>query len=86
MLETASQMPSASAKLVRYFSNAGLGASFLLRLSHRGSAQADAANSFLADFDRNPAAERTQGENSKTEVCRPVTMNSPSIGCTLALR
>ena len=24
--------------------------------------------------------------NTKTEVCRPVTMNSPSIGCTLALR
>src|SRR5712691_11263065 len=50
--------PSASPKLIRYFVNAGLGAGFLLWLSHRGSAQADAANGFLADLDRNSAAER----------------------------
>src|SRR5690349_9887863 len=47
-----------SAKLIRYFGNAGLGTGLLLRLSHRSSAQADAADCLLAHVDRNSAAER----------------------------
>ena len=70
------QVDLPSAKLVRYFGNAGLGAGFLLCLSHGGSAQADAANGFLADFDRNPAAERNYiGKHAL-----------PSIGCFGELR
>jgi len=53
-----STLPPASPKLIRYFGNASLGTGLLLRPSHRGSAQADAADGFLADFDRNAAAER----------------------------
>ena len=51
-------LPPASPKLIRYFGDAGLGTGLLLRPSHRGSAQADAADGVLADFDRNAAGER----------------------------
>jgi hypothetical protein len=41
--------PHTSPKLIRYFGDAGPGTGLLLRPSHRGSAQADAADGVLAD-------------------------------------
>jgi hypothetical protein len=52
------RLPPASPKLIGYHRNAGLGTGLLLRPSHGGSAQADAANCFIADFDRSAAGER----------------------------
>ena len=48
-------LPSDSAKLIRHFSDAGLRTGLLLRPSHRGSTQTDAADGVLADFDRDAA-------------------------------
>src|SRR6266478_5763047 len=56
--EPPGRLPPASPKLIGYLGNAGLGTGLLLRPSHRGSAQADATNCFLADFDRSTAGER----------------------------
>lgn len=59
-----------SLQLIRDLGNAGLGASLLLRLAHRGAAQAHAADGFVADLDRNPAAERNDvGEHSLAGIC-----------------
>src|SRR5579864_9831802 len=69
-------LPPASPKLIRYFGNASLGTGLLLRLSHRGSAQADAADCVLANVDRDAAAERNDvGKH-------PL----PGIGCFRELR
>jgi len=53
-----SALPPGSPKLIRDFGDASLGAGFLLRPSHWGSAQANAADGVLAGFDRNAAGKR----------------------------
>src|SRR5580658_2559604 len=58
-------LPPGSLKLIRYFGNAGLAAGFLLRSSHRGSAQANRADGFVAEFDGNAALQGNDvGEHS----------------------
>src|SRR5580693_7825076 len=60
-----------SAELIRYFGDAALGTGLLLLPSRRGSAQADAADGVLTDFDRDAAGERNDvGKHSLPGKCR----------------